>query len=67
MNALRYPEVLVRLSGPAEAHMQPVFDGTVPETEGTAMPEEVVARLRALGYLDRPGPGGSCPSPVRCA
>lgn len=48
----RYPEVVARLNERAEAHMRRVQDGMVPDTEGTAMPEEVVARLRALGYMD---------------
>jgi arylsulfatase A-like enzyme len=48
----RYPEVVERLNGRAEAHIEQVLTGSEPGGEEVDLPEEVVDRLRALGYVD---------------
>ncbi|MFC2036979.1 sulfatase [Chloroflexota bacterium] len=49
----RYPEVSAQMNQRAEAHVHRVLEGTTPAAEeGEELPEEVVARLRALGYMD---------------
>ena len=47
----QYPDVLARLREHAEAHVRTILEGAAPEGDEQEMPEEVVARLRSLGYL----------------
>ena len=48
----RHPDVVARMNQQAEAHVQRVLDSDEPEGEEIELPEQVVARLRALGYMD---------------
>jgi arylsulfatase len=48
----RYPDIVAWLNGLAEAHIQRLLDGASPDSAAEDIPEEVVSRLRALGYVD---------------
>ena len=49
----RHPEILVRMNQRAEAHIQRLLEKTMPGQDlEEDLPDEVVARLQALGYMD---------------
>jgi hypothetical protein len=48
----RYPDMVARLADITDAKVERVLVNAEPETEEEELPEEVVSRLRALGYMD---------------
>jgi arylsulfatase A-like enzyme len=49
----RYPEVVAQMNQRAEAHIRQLLDKVLPAQDlEEELPDEVVARLQALGYMD---------------